>query len=98
MKANKTYYTYMLANHDNTMLYVGITNNIARRVQEHKIKLNAGYASKLNIDKLVYFECYQWVEDAIKREKQIKSYRREKKNNLINAKNPSWEELKAPLY
>lgn len=94
MKATKTYYTYMLANHDNTLLYVGITNNIARRVQEHKTKLNAGYASKLNIDKLVYFESYQWVQDAIKREKQIKSYRREKKNNLINAENPNWDELK----
>ncbi len=95
MKATKTYYTYILANHDNTLLYVGITNNIVRRVNEHKIKLNMGYASKHNIDKLVYFESYQWVEDAINREKQIKSYRREKKNNLINTKNPSWNELKA---
>ncbi len=75
------------------MLYVGVTNNIVRRLAEHKSGLNDGFTHKYNINKLVYFETYDYINLAIAREKQIKAYSRIKKDNLINAKNPDWIEL-----
>ena len=75
------------------MMYVGVTNNIRRRTLEHKSKLNRGYTSKYNIDRLVYFECFIYVNEAIKREKQIKKYSHLKKRQLIESMNPGWNEL-----
>ena len=75
------------------MLYVGVTNDLTRRTFEHKKKLVRGFTSKYNVDKLVYFERYDFVELAIHREKQIKGYSRMKKNTLINSFNPDWNEL-----
>jgi putative endonuclease len=74
-------------------MYIGMTNNLERRVYEHKHKLIKGFTSKYNIHKLVYFEQFNNAQDAITREKEIKKWRREKKNNLVQALNPKWEDL-----
>ena len=74
-------------------MYVGMTNNLERRVYEHKHKLIKGFTSKYNIHKLVYFEQFNNAQDAIAREKEIKKWRREKKNNLVKELNPKWEDL-----
>jgi putative endonuclease len=75
-------------------LYVGITNNIEKRIFQHKNKFRKGFTEKYNISKLLYFETYDDPTLAINREKQIKRWNRAKKINLINKKNPTWEELK----
>ena len=87
------YYIYILSNWNNKVLYVGITNNLERRLYEHKNKLIEGFTKKYNLDKLVYFEHTTDVNSAIRREKEIKKWRREKKNNLIESLNPDWAEL-----
>lgn len=87
------YYVYMLTNYNNKVLYTGVTNNLCRRLYEHKSKLIKGFTEKYNVNKLVYFEESNNPEAAIKREKQIKGWKREKKNNLIEAMNPKWEDL-----
>ena len=89
----KTYYTYMLTSKKNTALYTGVTNDLVRRVREHKEGKIPGYTQKYCCSKLVYFEEYSDINQAIAREKQIKGFRREKKNELINSKNPEWKEL-----
>ncbi len=91
MKHN--YYVYILTNKNNTVLYTGVTNNLKRRVYEHKEKIIKGFTSKYNIDKLIYYEIYDDIENAIKREKQIKDTSRAKKEKLINAMNPEWKDL-----
>ena len=75
------------------VFYIGVTNNLERRMFEHKNKLIKGFSSKYNLDKLVYLEVYQYVEDAIKREKNMKKWKREWKINLILEDNPDWEDL-----
>lgn len=87
------YYIYILSNVNNTVLYTGVTNDLVRRVFEHKKKLIQGFTSKYNVDKLVYFELFDFIDFAIKREKQIKGYSRNKKDALINSLNPSWDDL-----
>jgi putative endonuclease len=82
-----------LTNKNNTVLYVGITNDLPRRCHEHCIKTNKGFASRYNINKLIYYELYDYPDLAIKREKQIKGYSRKKKVDLINARNPEWNNL-----
>jgi putative endonuclease len=82
-----------MTNFNNTTLYVGVTNNIVRRVYEHKNKLVEGFTSKYNITKLVYFEGFDSIENAILREKQLKSGSRKKKEDLINSMNPKWDDL-----
>jgi putative endonuclease len=74
-------------------MYVGMTNNLERRMHEHKKKLVKGFTHKYNINKLVYFEETQEVHTAIMREKEIKKWRREKKDCLVNVKNPQWQDL-----
>ena len=74
-------------------MYVGVTNDLARRLYEHKNKLVKGFTSRYNVHKLVYFEQTTDVYAAIAREKEIKAWRREKKNRLVESKNPNWEEL-----
>ncbi|MCK5394902.1 MAG: GIY-YIG nuclease family protein [Gammaproteobacteria bacterium] len=90
---NKTYYVYLITNWSNKVLYVGVTNNLERRLYEHKNKLIKGFTEKYNISKLVYFEQTSDIESAITREKEIKRWRREKKNNLVESKNKAWEDL-----
>ena len=84
---------YILTNKNNTVLYVGMTNNLNRRVLEHKSKLIDGFTKRYNVDKLVYYEIFNNPSDAIKREKQLKAGSRKKKIELINNFNPEWKEL-----
>lgn len=90
---SKTYYVYILTNWNDKVMYVGMTNNLERRVYEHKHKLVRGFTSKYNVHKLVYFEETNDVYAAIAREKEIKKWRREKKNNLVQTMNPEWRDL-----
>ena len=87
------YYVYIMTNKYNTVLYTGITNNIERRVYEHKKSLIEGFTSKYRIIKLVHVECYESIEVAITREKQIKAGSRTKKIALIKENNPEWKDL-----
>ena len=87
------YYVYMLTNWNNKVMYVVMTNNLERRLFEHKHKLVKGFTSKYNINKLVYFEQSNDVQAAIAREKEIKKWRREKKNALVQKSNPEWKDL-----
>ena len=87
------YYVYILTNSTNKVLYTGVTNNLEKRVYEHKTKAVKGFTAKYNVHKLIYFEETTEVNVAIKREKQIKSFTRDKKINLINSFNPSWADL-----
>lgn len=89
----KTYYVYFMTNKSNAVLYTGMTNDLERRVKEHKSKLNKGFTQKYNCNKLVYFEKYYAPMNAINREKQIKGGSRKKKNDLVHNMNPKWEDL-----
>jgi putative endonuclease len=90
----RQYFVYSLTNRSGT-LYVGVTNNLSRRLYEHKNKLIPGFTSEYNIDRLVYFEACRDVRSAIAREKQIKRWRREKKVALIESVNRDWHDLSA---
>lgn len=90
---DKTYYVYLLTNWNNQVMYVGVTNDLERRIYEHKNKLVDGFTKKYNVEKLVYFETTSDVLAAIEREKQIKKWRREKKNQLVIEMNPEWKDL-----
>ncbi len=89
----KTYYVYIMSNFTNSTLYVGVTNDIVRRVYEHKNKLVEGFTERYNINKLVYVEECNDINAALEREKQIKRWRREKKVAIINELNPEWRDL-----
>ena len=86
-------YTYIMTNKYNTVLYVGVTNDIRRRYFEHLLKVNEGFTKRYNLDKLVYYECFEHKNDAIAYEKALKGKTRQKKIRLIVAMNPSWENL-----
>ncbi len=88
----KSYYVYIVTNKSKT-LYTGMTNNLFRRIYEHKHKLVKGFTSKYNINKLVYFEQTNDVNSAIAREKEIKGWLRKKKIELIESQNPNFEDL-----
>ena len=88
----RDYYVYILGSKSG-VLYVGVTNDLARRLFEHKQKLIEGFTSKYNITRLVYFETFENVRDAIAREKQIKGWRRSKKIALIESTNLTWRDL-----
>lgn len=90
----KQWYVYILTNNSGT-LYVGVTNDLQRRVYEHKQKLVPGFTSQYDISQLVYYEVYDSPIHAIEREKQIKNWRREKKVALIRAQNPRWLDFAA---
>ena len=90
---NKQYYIYLLGNKNNTTIYTGITSDLKRRIWEHKNKTTKGFSSKYNLYKLLYYEIYNDPENAIIREKQIKSGSREKKIELIESMNPKWIDL-----
>jgi len=84
------YYVYILTNAHNTVLYTGVTNDLERRCSEHKKKIIKGFTQKYNVDKLIYFEIFDMIEDAIAREKQIKGYSRTKKIALVDQFNIEW--------
>ena len=92
------FYIYILASQKNGTLYIGVTNNLERRVFEHKKKINQGFTSKYNVDKLVYFESFGFIKDAIKREKQVKKWNRQWKINLIEDDNKDWKDLAEDWY
>jgi putative endonuclease len=83
----------LLTNKGNRVLYTGVTNNLIRRVWEHKEKVISGFTKKYNASKLVYYEIYEEIEKAILREKQIKAGSRKKKIDMINKMNPKWKDL-----
>lgn len=89
--------TYIMASKSGT-LYVGVTNNLQRRVFEHKNEMNDGFTKRYGCKKLVYFENFNDIRDAITREKQIKGWLRIKKENLIRTLNPSWKDLAEDWY
>lgn len=89
----KTYYVYILASKKNGTLYIGVTNDLIRRVYEHKNNLINGFTKQYNVHYLVYYEETNDVNDAINREKQLKNWHREWKIDLINKFNPDWKDL-----
>ena len=92
------YFVYILSNKNNTTVYTGVTNDLEARVLQHKIKQVKGFTYKYNLDKLVYFEKFRQVENAIEREKQLKNWRRIWKNDLIEKENPHWKDLSEGWY
>ncbi len=90
---NRSYYIYILTNWNDKVMYIGMTNNLERRVYEHKNKLIKGFTKKYNVNKLVYFEQTNDINAALEREKEIKKWRREKKNNLVMSINSEWKDL-----
>ena len=89
----KQYYVYILTNKSNKVLYIGVTNDLERRMYEHKNKMVNGFTKKYNLAKLVYFEATADVKSAIEREKQLKNWHRDWKMNLIKEFNPEWKDL-----
>ena len=96
MRSN--FYVYIMANKGNTVVYTGVTNNLERRVYEHKNGVHKGFTKKYNVHKLVYFEEFSEPKVAINREKQIKGFSRAKKNALIEKRNPIWIDLAEEWY
>jgi len=95
---NKNYFVYILTNKYNRVLYTGVTNDLIRRIYEHKQKLVDGFTKKYNVDKLVYYEVFNDIKSAIAREKQIKGITRNKKIGLINTINDAWKDLYNEMY
>jgi len=95
---NKQYCVYILTNSRHTVLYTGVTNNLERRILEHKGKIGSAFTKKYNVDQLVYFECGDDVSAAIFREKQIKAGSRQDKIDLINSINPEWKDLSKEFW
>lgn len=94
---NHNYYVYILTNWNNKVMYIGVTNNLKRRIYEHKNKLVEGFTKRYNLTKLVYYEHTTDVNSAVSREKELKGWRREKKNNLVIKMNPEWKDLSGEL-
>jgi putative endonuclease len=90
---DKHYYVYILTNYMNSVLYTGVTNDLKRRVWEHREKIAEGFTKRYHVYKLVYYESTENVESAIMREKQIKAGSRKKKMELIDSMNPKWQNL-----
>ena len=89
----RSYYVYILASRIGGTLYIGVTNDLVRRVGEHRLELMKGFTKKYDVHKLVYFEQFDDVENAIRREKRLKKWKRAWKVRLIVADNPNWDDL-----
>jgi putative endonuclease len=98
MPREKRYYLYIMTNKYNTTLYTGVTGNLEGRVLQHKQKQIEDFTKRYNINKLVYFEEFQYIEDAIAREKQIKAGSSKKKVELIKSMDPKWQDLSEDWY
>ena len=94
----RTYFVYIMTNRRNGTLYAGVTNALERRVWQHKNKLLAGFTKRYGLDRLVWFETFRDIRNAIDREKQIKAGSRARKITLIEAMNPEWNDLSAGWY
>ena len=92
------YYVYILVNHTNDVMYIGVTNDLRRRCNEHKREIIEGFTKQYYVHKLVYFEAYRDPSTAIAREKQLKGWRREKKNMLVGRMNPQWNDLSETMF
>ena len=88
-----TYCVYIISNKRHTVLYTGVTSDLEQRMFEHKTKYYKGFSARYGCDQLMYFEEFAEIEDAIRREKQLKRYRRAWKEDLINKSNPKWKDL-----
>ena len=95
--AVKAYYVYMITNRSRVVLYTGVTNDLARRIWEHQNGTVKGFTTKYRLTKLVYHETYNDIRDAIDREKEIKGWRRSKKNALVETLNQKWDDLSPTL-
>jgi|SRR5712691_2806382 len=93
MGVAKQYFVYILTNKSHTVLYVGVTSDLMKRIYQHRMKLVRGFTSRYHVDKLGYFEVFDDAYTAISREKQIKGGSRAKKLDLINSMNPQWNDL-----
>ena len=93
MSESTQYYVYILFSKKNGTLYVGVTSNLVKRIWEHKNHVVESFTSKYNVDKLGYYEIFNDINDAIKREKQLKAGNRKKKLELIETNNPEWQDL-----
>jgi putative endonuclease len=94
----KAYFVYMMTNRSRVVLYTGITNGLERRLWYHTHTSSRSFVKRYKVDRLVYYETYYNVRDAIAREKEIKKWRREKKIELVRKLNPKWEDLSATLF
>ena len=92
------FYVYLLTNKPNETLYTGITNNLMRRIWEHKNKINEGFSKRYGLYKLVYFEIFKSAKEAITREKRLKKWKRQWKIELIEVMNPYWKDLSEGWY
>ena len=98
MRHQKTYYVYILTNWNHKVMYIGVTNNLHKRIYQHKNKHIDGFTKKYNVNKLVYYESTEDVSSAITREKQLKGWTRNKKDNLVKMINPEWKDLAIEDY
>ncbi len=89
----KKSYVYLLANKTNTVIYVGVTSNLVKRIYEHKNGVGHSFTSRYNCNKLIYWEEFSDIQKAIEREKQIKAGNRRRKEQLVNSENPNWKDL-----
>ena len=87
------YYLYILSNKNNGTLYIGVTNDLERRMFEHKNKLIEGFTKNYGLNRLIYFQTFQYINDAIKREKNMKKWKRQWKIDVIEKENPNWSDL-----
>lgn len=94
----KRYYVYILTSKENTALYIGVTNDLRRRLNEHKSGLSGGFTKRYHLCKLVYFEEFSEISEAILREKRMKGWTREKKDALIGERNPEWMDLSEGVF
>lgn len=94
----KNYYVYILASKRNGTLYIGVTNNLERRIYEHKAKLVLGFTTKYSVNKLVYFEHTNSIEAALQREENLKTWKRAWKIKLIEQQNPEWSDLSKNIH
>ena len=94
----REFFVYMMTNRSRVVLYIGVTNNLERRLWEHKNHSVEGFTSKYKLDRLVYYEQFSDAMSAITREKEMKGWRREKKNSLVCTLNPKWADLTESLF
>lgn len=94
----RTFWVYILASKRNGTLYIGVTSRLSERIAEHKQKLVPGFTSRYDVNKLVYYESHEMIIEAIKREKQLKTWKRKWKLALIESINPEWQDLAAGEY
>ena len=95
---SELFFVYILTNKSNEVLYIGVTSNLPQRIAEHRLGIKSGFASRYKTYHLVYFEPHDSIEAAITREKQMKKWYRKWKDELIEAKNPKWNDLYSTLF